>query len=61
MGNVVFERAYLVARARRLMTNGRFKQGYELIKDMQELAALQMLADDETTFKSAAWLPGHTV
>jgi hypothetical protein len=54
MGNVVFERAYLVARARRLMTNGRFKQGYKLIKDMQELdfiAALQMLADDETTFK----------
>ncbi len=54
MGNVVFERAYLVARARRLMTNGRFRQGYKLIKDMQELdfiAALQMLADDENTFK----------
>lgn len=54
MGDMAFERAYLVARARRLMTNGRFKQGYKLIKDMQELdfiAALQMLAKDETTFK----------
>lgn len=54
MDDVAFERAYLVARARRLMTSGRFKQGYKLIKDMQELdfiAALQMLAEDETTFK----------
>ena len=54
MGNVVFERAYLVARARRLMTNGQFRQGYKLIKDMEELdfiAALQMLAVEETTFK----------
>jgi hypothetical protein len=36
------------------MTNGQFTRGYRLIKDMQELdfiAALQMLATDETTFK----------
>jgi hypothetical protein len=54
MGNAVFESAYLVARARRLMTNGQFRQGYRLIKDMPELdfiAALQMLAVEETTFK----------
>jgi hypothetical protein len=54
MGNAVFDRACLIARARRLMTNGQFTRGYRLIKDMQELdfiAALQMLATDETTFK----------
>jgi len=54
MGNMVFERAYLVARARRLMTNGQFKRGYKLIRDMQDIdfiAALQMLAEDETIFK----------
>jgi hypothetical protein len=54
MGNAVFERAYLVARARRLMTNGQFRQGYKLIKDMEEIdfiAALQMLAEEEAAFK----------
>jgi hypothetical protein len=54
MGNAVFERACLVARARRLMTSGQFRQGYKLIKDMQGLdfiAALQMLAEEEAAFK----------
>lgn len=53
MGNAAFEKACLVARARKLMTNGQFTRGYKLIKDMQELdfiAALQMLADEENTF-----------
>jgi hypothetical protein len=54
MGNAAFEKAYLVARARQLMTNGQFRRGYKLIKDMQEvdfIAALQMLAEKETTFQ----------
>jgi hypothetical protein len=55
MGNAaVFERACLVVRARRLMTSGQFRRGYKLIKDMQELdfiAALRMLAEEESTFK----------
>jgi hypothetical protein len=54
MGSAVFERAYLIARARRLMTSGQFRQGYKLIKDMEELdfiAALQVLAEEENTFK----------
>lgn len=54
MGNAVFDRACLIARARRLMTNGQFRRGYRLIKDMEELdfiAALQMLAEKETTFR----------
>lgn len=53
MGNAVFERACLVARARRLMTNGQFRRGYDLIKDMQEfdfISALQMLAEEESAF-----------
>lgn len=53
MGNAVFDRACLIARARRLMTSGQFTRGYGLIKDMQALdflAALQMLAEKETTF-----------
>lgn len=55
MGNAVFDRACLIARARRLMTNGQFRRGYRLIKDMPELdfiAALQMLAQEEATFKT---------
>ena len=53
LGNAAFESAYLVARARRLMTNGQFTQGYKLIKDFPEndfIAALQLLAEEETTF-----------
>jgi hypothetical protein len=36
------------------MTSGQFRRGYKLIKDMQELefiAALQMLSEEESTFK----------
>jgi hypothetical protein len=54
MGHADFERAYLVARARKLMTNGQFRHGYTLIKDMPEpdfVAALQMLDAEEAVFK----------
>jgi hypothetical protein len=46
----VLENACLVARSRRLMTDGNFVEGYTLIKDMQEsefLTALRMLAERE--------------
>jgi len=36
------------------MTSGQFRRGYKLIKDMQEpdfIAALQMLSEEEATFK----------
>jgi hypothetical protein len=48
------EDACVVVRARHLMTNGKFAEGYDLIKDMQGgdfLTALQMLADHEGLVK----------
>lgn len=48
------EDACVVVRARHLMTNGKFTEGYDLIKDMQGgdfLTALQMLADHEGLVK----------
>jgi hypothetical protein len=50
----VFENACVVARARHLMTNGKFAEGYDLIKDMQGgdfLTALRILAEHEALVK----------
>jgi esterase/lipase superfamily enzyme len=50
----VVENACVVARARHLMTNGKFAEGYDLIKDMQGgdfLTALRMLVDHEALVK----------
>jgi tripartite-type tricarboxylate transporter receptor subunit TctC len=50
----VLENACLVARSRRLMTDGNFVEGYTLIKDVQEsefLTALRMLAEHEVMVK----------
>jgi len=47
----VIENACLVARARHLMTHGKFAEGYNLIKDMQGgdfLTALRMLVEQES-------------
>jgi hypothetical protein len=50
----VIENACLVVRARHLMTDGKFAEGYNLIKDMQGsefLTALRMLAEQEVIVK----------
>jgi esterase/lipase superfamily enzyme len=50
----VVENACVVARARHLMTNGKFAEGYNLIKDMQGgdfLTALRMLVEHEHLVK----------
>jgi len=47
----VIENACLVARARHLMTHGKFAEGYNLIKDLQGgdfLTALRMLVEQES-------------
>jgi hypothetical protein len=55
MATTAFDAAYRVARAQRLMINGRFAQGYRLIKHMEEsefVAALRLLAAQEEVFES---------
>jgi hypothetical protein len=50
----VIEDACVVARAMHLMTNSRFSEGYNLIKDMQGgefITALRMLAEQEVLIK----------
>ena len=50
----VVENACVVARARHLMTNDKFAEGYDLIKHMQGgdfLTALRMLVDHEALLK----------
>jgi hypothetical protein len=50
----VVENACVVARARHLMTNGEFAEGYNLIKDMQGgdfLTALRLLVEHEALVK----------
>jgi hypothetical protein len=50
----VVENACVIARARHLMTNGKFADGYDLIKDMQGgdfLTALRMLVEHEALVK----------
>jgi hypothetical protein len=50
----VVENACAIARARHLMTNDKFAEGYNLIKDMQGgdfLTALRMLVEHEALLK----------
>jgi hypothetical protein len=50
----VVENACVIVRARHLMTNDRFSEGYDLIKDMQGgdfLTALRMLVEHEALVK----------
>jgi hypothetical protein len=50
----VVENACVIVRARHLMTNDKFSQGYDLIKDMEGgdfLTALRMLVEHEALVK----------